>query len=395
MQSLSQQDALKLFMLLPEPASPQLTTSEAHDAATKGIQAEAPLIRHVLGLSSDADVGVSHLLQALPAAITGLQRAWVAFGATPNSAAGCAVPLLEAAMRLRSYAPLVRLLVGGVGAASNVLEWLTPLEAVAAAITAATLEAPSAPALLQLLLSQLLPVLPADDGSAEAAVVPGHMRLPSQQRLLSCVVWSAVYNDQGPCVAAVWPIIIRHTQTGVVPSRGRTALAVATMLGHSSALAALLGLTPALGEDWGRCLVQLALRTSTWRGARNPPAAARCAVLHAMATSGMVPVPVAEVEEAVAGAVGAGVLGAGDAEAALQQWREAAEAVARGVHPAASVATSSAAPCSDAPFSGATCVGGDATSCGLNNNVWQAGQQQHQAVPPLGLSTATAAQVQA
>lgn len=261
-QVLPQQLCCKLLALLPEPPSKSLTSADSVAAAARGILAEAPLLRAVLSLPPKAHCGVAELLASLPAACRGLQHHWAQLGVPPGVAMGCSAALLEAALRLKCFAPAVRLLAGGPAAVAHALEWLTPIEAAGAAVTFSALGAPSAPALLQMLLGQLLNALPADDEAAEEAILLGRAPLPSARGLLSAALWTAVYNDRGGCVSALWPLVVAAAPPGTPPSRGRTPVAVATLLGHASALGALLALTPPWAGCWGRALPECILNKS-------------------------------------------------------------------------------------------------------------------------------------
>lgn len=252
MPQLAQPTAHKLLMLLPE----QQSESDAAATTAPSIEAEAPLLRGILGLPDEAPVGLTELLAAIPACCQSMLQAWVALGVQHNIAASCAEALQEAATRLRMYAPIVRLLAGGPAALNSALDWLSPLEACSAAISAAALR--SSASVLQLLLTHLLPALPPDD-TPDRGAGGSQAGLPSQKRLLAATLWVSIYNDRGQNVSVVWPAVVCRSLPNALPTRGRAAIAVATMLGHASALSALLALAPPL-QDWGRCLVELALR---------------------------------------------------------------------------------------------------------------------------------------
>ena len=147
-------------------------------------------------------------------------------------------------------------------------------------------------------------------------------------------------------MSVVWPLIVAATPPGTAPSRGRTPVAVATLLGHASALSALLALTPPWGDDFGRLLPELALRSTAWPGCARPPEpAARVACLRAMAASGKVGAADTDVAEALAAAVAGGTLSRDAAAAALAVWREEAGAAAANA--------AGGAPCADDDDAGA------------------------------------------
>ncbi|KAI8464652.1 MAG: hypothetical protein J3K34DRAFT_526026 [Monoraphidium minutum] len=328
-----------------------LTVAEARAAAVAALQAQGETLKALLGLPPDATPNLRHLVAVMPTAVSTLERSWVAQGAPPPVASGCAQALLEAIARHRCSAPVVRLLsAGGPAALMSALEWLTPLEASAAVISAAALGSPGAPGLLQALLPQALRVLPRDDASADAAAAAGAPALPSQRRLAAAALWTAVYNDRGPAVGLLWPLIAGSPAPGAPPSAGRAAIAVAAAVGSVGALGALLAVVPPLG-DWSRCLVELALRVSTWPGApRAQAGGARAACLRAMAASGRVDVAEGDLREAVADAQGRGLLSGDEAAGVLAAWqaRGAAAAAAAAVAGAAATAAAGAAPMADA-----------------------------------------------